>query len=586
MTDAPTPQAHLFISYSRRQFYFTESLVLRLQEAGIATWFDVQELGPGEQWRDEIQRGLDEARGLILIVSRASMASKYVQQEWEPMMAAGKPIYLVIFEAADVPQHLLDYCTAVFDFRGNFARNTRKLIATLQGEREPIKKRVPKPNPLGIPMRLPFTVSTIVITTFVTASFLLLTMFMSFQEDVQGSMQIGLTLMFGAWAYFNGEAALDLVRRQFTYRQVWIALISSLFLGIFIPYVLPVIALAMLAYYFSPGTYRWLPTGQAPNYLRARYGRVAAPTVREVQANLDQTEQPHAQGYAIYHAPEDIWIADQIESVLNAAGHQNTHHQLEADQHIVVLSNHTKVDFVEELLEKYPDTLTPIIANNVDSRGAVEGIGDFQAIDYRQHVQEQLEAVATYFRHPEQAKIVYGLNVLPLSSSIPRFPSGIQRFNTFNHMAFLLLVTVATFWVTVLIALMLDTEETNWLGYLILGSLLVLWIAQIVLHVQIAHGVQTRTITYKGFRRRLIVTGILSVLSFGFATGQLIPFAVSRMTMRQWLPVEIFPDDVERLPLTNQHGAIWRALRDGILLAIIIALLFLDSTIGTTTVSP
>jgi len=38
-----------FLSYSRRQFYFAESLMLKLLEAGVPAWFDADRLVPGVQ---------------------------------------------------------------------------------------------------------------------------------------------------------------------------------------------------------------------------------------------------------------------------------------------------------------------------------------------------------------------------------------------------------------------------------------------------------------------------------------------------------------------------------------------------------
>ncbi|MBL8156567.1 MAG: toll/interleukin-1 receptor domain-containing protein, partial [Anaerolineae bacterium] len=43
-----------FLSYSRSQYYFAESLVLRLQASGLAVWFDVQQLEPGSDWQRDI----------------------------------------------------------------------------------------------------------------------------------------------------------------------------------------------------------------------------------------------------------------------------------------------------------------------------------------------------------------------------------------------------------------------------------------------------------------------------------------------------------------------------------------------------
>ena len=39
-----------FLSYSRRQLYFAESLALHLQKGGLDVWFDLQQLQAGKVW--------------------------------------------------------------------------------------------------------------------------------------------------------------------------------------------------------------------------------------------------------------------------------------------------------------------------------------------------------------------------------------------------------------------------------------------------------------------------------------------------------------------------------------------------------
>ena len=63
-----------FISYSRRQLYFAESLALHLylQKEGINVWFDLQQLQAGTVWSESLKKGVGEASLLVLVVSQAS----------------------------------------------------------------------------------------------------------------------------------------------------------------------------------------------------------------------------------------------------------------------------------------------------------------------------------------------------------------------------------------------------------------------------------------------------------------------------------------------------------------------------------
>jgi hypothetical protein len=57
-----TPGEAIFVSYSRKDFYFAESLVSHLELRGVRVWFDARNLQPGEFWDREIDAAIDSAR--------------------------------------------------------------------------------------------------------------------------------------------------------------------------------------------------------------------------------------------------------------------------------------------------------------------------------------------------------------------------------------------------------------------------------------------------------------------------------------------------------------------------------------------
>jgi hypothetical protein len=90
---------HFFIAYSRRDFYFAESLFYALQSKGINAWMDVWKITPGDDWKNAITNAIDSAQGLILIATKASLQSPHVRDEICRAAQAQKPIYLVIRES-------------------------------------------------------------------------------------------------------------------------------------------------------------------------------------------------------------------------------------------------------------------------------------------------------------------------------------------------------------------------------------------------------------------------------------------------------------------------------------------------------
>ncbi len=585
MTEIAT-ENHFFLSYSRRQFYFAEGVALNLQKKGVRVWFDVQELAPGEHWRHEIQRGLDEAQALILIVSEASMQSRYVHQEWEPMIAAKKPIYLVLFEAAHIPKELQDYATAVIDLRGNFQRRLGQLVAVLRGEQAPPKKKFPKPHPFGIPRRISLSLGLVVGMLGLTAAAILLGLIVNLTDTAQGTTEAPVTLfevMFVCvWLFYLSDTTLDLLRREHTFRQGWIAillsapllmLLLSVYGGLFVLVVL-------LTYLFTPGLYRWHPTGQAPNWMRRLFGTQVALSMGQVARQLDQQTPPRSQRYTIYAADEDRWIEDQIEQRLAKGGHQRVQHDAvnEGDQHIMVLSNHTPVNGIAHMLQRHQkEALTPVLASNVDVRAKVNALGDFQFIDFRGHTDDQLEAISTLYRHPEEAKIIYGLHVLPISTSILRFPRGVRRFNTFNHLAFLLYVFIV---VIVVLTLGGDTLAGNLDEYQspVLSALIGLFGLVIGFeHFRLGRAVQLRTISLKQFRNRIFRLMGISLFSLTFAIPQIIILATTWQAMKHWLPPSINNDADDYLPHANPHPNRTRAIRDTILIILVFVISALDT---------
>jgi TIR domain-containing protein len=61
---------YIFMSYSRRQLYFAESVVLNLQRAGLEIWFGLQKLSPGIDLASALKDGYSNCDKLILIASR------------------------------------------------------------------------------------------------------------------------------------------------------------------------------------------------------------------------------------------------------------------------------------------------------------------------------------------------------------------------------------------------------------------------------------------------------------------------------------------------------------------------------------
>lgn len=134
----------IFISYSRREFFFAEALAIRLQHAGFPVWFDSQQIALGEDWAKDIQQGLIDSGAMVLVASRASLASPYVAKEWAHVLETGKPLHLLIFEPVKLPPELEQRAASITDASLGFEAAFPRLLAHMRDGGRDALPRAPR----------------------------------------------------------------------------------------------------------------------------------------------------------------------------------------------------------------------------------------------------------------------------------------------------------------------------------------------------------------------------------------------------------------------------------------------------------
>ena len=151
---------YTFISYSRKQLYFSEAIALHLQKEGIEIWFDLQQLGAGTDWASALKNGYGNCNRLVLVVSQSALASKYVEVEWDTAHQNGREVILAVVEDVIIPEKLRD--CAVIDFRTNFNSAIKRLASYLNGKlprpTDRISNQSKFPYPLHLPLPIWFTI--------------------------------------------------------------------------------------------------------------------------------------------------------------------------------------------------------------------------------------------------------------------------------------------------------------------------------------------------------------------------------------------------------------------------------------------
>ena len=121
---------NVFVSYSRREVPFISHLVDDLEDHDFNVWLDYRSLIPGSSWQEQINQGIADSDVIILVVSKASMASENVETEWQNVLELNKRTILVVFEAVELPEELEAF--EWVDFRGNYKAGLDELMRQLQ----------------------------------------------------------------------------------------------------------------------------------------------------------------------------------------------------------------------------------------------------------------------------------------------------------------------------------------------------------------------------------------------------------------------------------------------------------------------
>jgi hypothetical protein len=130
-TTDSTSAPYYFISYCRQEVTFADSFSRELEKRGIRTWVDFRNLVPGHAWQPQLDDAVKNAAAILLVVSRASMSSLPVKDEWTKSLATGERIILIIMEPCQLDPSLAEL--EWVDFTRRFDRAMDQLIEFLAG---------------------------------------------------------------------------------------------------------------------------------------------------------------------------------------------------------------------------------------------------------------------------------------------------------------------------------------------------------------------------------------------------------------------------------------------------------------------
>ncbi len=89
-----------FVSYASADRASADALTAYLEQHGLACWIAPRDVPAGAQYADAIVRAINEARALVLVLSKASIGSSHVGKEVERASSKKKPIIAVRLDQA------------------------------------------------------------------------------------------------------------------------------------------------------------------------------------------------------------------------------------------------------------------------------------------------------------------------------------------------------------------------------------------------------------------------------------------------------------------------------------------------------
>ena len=132
-TDAPKDQ-FLFVSHSKIDGDFAELLKLKLEGGGYSAWIDIDRLGPGVDWRVEIDDAIKNSIAMIAVMSPDARASEYVTYEWA--FAWGSKIKIIPIMLRQTTMHPRLATWQFLDFTNRIARPWRQLFGAIALEKK------------------------------------------------------------------------------------------------------------------------------------------------------------------------------------------------------------------------------------------------------------------------------------------------------------------------------------------------------------------------------------------------------------------------------------------------------------------
>ena len=141
----------IFLSYSRHDQQFADTLTSGLTGHGLQVWVDTQDIQAGDAWRAAISLAIAQCDAFLVVLSPNCIASKNVVKELSIAESKNRHIIPIMFQSCEIPPEM-DYQLAglqwidfsEFDFETALDRLVKTLRAG-SGKPRPAPRQAPPP---------------------------------------------------------------------------------------------------------------------------------------------------------------------------------------------------------------------------------------------------------------------------------------------------------------------------------------------------------------------------------------------------------------------------------------------------------
>lgn len=390
----------LFISYSRKEAPFVHSLFCSLEKLGYPVWLDYHSLIPGNPWQEQIYEGIAAADLFLLVVSKSSLASENVANEWQKAIELGKRIILICFEAATLPLQLesLEWV----DLRSSFKKGMTNLVQQINHPQKPDQSYPEKGfrAPLLIWAAMFFSVGAALLSlptlwTLYVPYYLVPLPYRILKRDfnffhVQWSLLLlPFALLWSVGIYMSDNSACDSMVCSYSTSSLKVSLLVA-----------PLLLICL-----------WLPVMQ-------RWGKPVSSCPKFAGRYKLKAENPKLIRFSVDAAPEDRRYADVIIYRLEKFGHQYQTGTEAADVVLVLLSAFKRTT----ISNPQKTVIYPVLLQ--DTKELDVQLQRIQWIDFRRGL-KNLDRLAHLLSEPN--KLLKALGVVPVGNQIV-LPPVVQVF--------------------------------------------------------------------------------------------------------------------------------------------------------------